>query len=184
MKIIMSLICMLGLYQSASAFTLRSAYKSNLCMDVNNGDPSSWRAGTNVEVWPCNGQQNQQFNLKPLGTGGNDRIYTFQALGKCLDVDMGFLEDWTNQSNIQVFSCNGGINQQFRLEPKSGGWFTLRSVMNGKCLDIDLNTANGWRYEHNVQLWNCSGESNQLWRFDALDTNDDDNDDIIILPTN
>jgi len=179
MKITLSLICMLGLYQSASAVTLRSAYKSNLCMDVNRGSTSDWRSGVNVEVWPCHGQDNQQFALQPFKVSGVNTTFSIQALGQCLDIDMGYAESWTHQNNVQLYACNAGENQQFRVEPQGGGWFMIRSMFDGRCLDIDLNTANGWRYERNVQLWNCTGESNQLWKFDASG----DNGGIIVLPT-
>jgi hypothetical protein len=181
MKIILSLICMLGLYQSAFAITLRSAYSDNLCLDVNQGDPNSWRYKTNVEVWPCHGLNNQQFNLKPVYLAGDRKTFTIQALGQCMDVDMGYLDSWTHKTNIQLYACNGGDNQKFRVEPQDSGWFIIRSLADGRCLDIDLNTADGWRYERNVQLWNCTGESNQLWKL-SLDSHD--NDDIIIIPTN
>jgi hypothetical protein len=167
MKFIISLICMIGLYQSAYAVTIGSAYGSNLCLDINRGEQSSWRYDSNLEVWPCHGEENQQFSLQPYAVEGTSTIFTIQALGRCLDIDMGFVEDWTHQTNVQLYSCNGGINQQFRLQPVGGGWFTIVSAMDGRCLDIDLNTGNGWRYERNVQLWTCNNGSNQRWRFDT-----------------
>jgi hypothetical protein len=179
MKIFLSLICLLGLYQTASAITVRSAYKSNLCMDVNRGDPANWRYDTNIEVWPCHGQANQQFGLQPSAPSGGISTFTIQTLGKCLDVDMGYMESWTHQSNVQLFPCNGGLNQQFTLQYQSGGWSMIRSMLNGRCLDIDLNVNNDWRYERNVQLWNCTGEPNQLWKFENFSGG---NGDIIVIP--
>lgn len=176
MKFLISLICVLGLYQSASATILRSAYKSNLCMDVNRGERDNWRYETNVEVWPCHGEDNQQFSLTPVAINGVDNNFSIQTLGRCLDIDMGYSDSWTHHNNVQLYSCNGGVNQQFRLEPQGDGWFTIRSMFDGRCLDIDLNTADGWRYERNVQLWTCTASSNQLWKFDAVD------DDIIVRP--
>lgn len=181
MKLIIGLICMLGLYQSAFAITVRSAYKSNLCLDVNRGDSSDWRNNTNVEVWPCHGEANQQFGLQASDPSGVISTFTIQALGKCLDVDMGYMDYWTHQNNVQLFPCNGGLNQQFTLQSKGSGWFMIRSMLDGRCLDIDLNVNNDWRYEHNVQLWKCTGESNQLWKFEAFDGGGQN--DIIITPS-
>lgn len=181
MKFIISLICALGLYQTAAAITVKSAYKSNLCLDVNRGDPASWRSNTNIEVWACHGQENQQFSLKPSNPSGVISTFTIQALGRCLDVDMGYMESWTHQNNVQLYTCNGGLNQQFTLQGRGNGWFMIRSMLDGRCLDIDLNVNNGWRYEHNVQLWECSGEPNQLWKFEAFDGGGQP--DIIISPS-
>ncbi len=180
MKMIIGLICALGLSSSAWAITVKSAYKSNLCMDVNRGDSSSWRRDTNVEVWPCHGQDNQQFGLAASNVSPDIMTFNITALGKCLDVDMGYMESWTHQSNVQLFTCNGGLNQQFTLQAKGNGWFMIRSMLDGRCLDIDLNVNNGWRYEHNVQLWKCSGEPNQLWKFEDFNGGGSGNDDIIV----
>lgn len=179
MKLLISLISIFGLYQSASAVIVRSAYQQNLCLDVNANEQAGWRFGKNVEVWNCNGNSNQQFGLQLASVSGNTTNFTIQTLGKCLDVDLGYQDTWTHNNNVQIFDCNGGINQQFRLESRNDGWFIIRSALDGRCLDIDLNTANGWRFEHNVQLWGCSGESNQLWKFEA----NGGNGDIIIIPT-
>lgn len=181
MKLIIGLIAVLGLYQSAAAITVKSAYKSDLCMDVNRSEYSDWRNNTNVEVWSCHGQENQQFYLRPSNPSGVISTFTIQALGKCLDVDMGYMESWTHQNNVQLFTCNGGLNQQFTLQGQGNGWFMIRSMLDGRCLDIDLNVNNGWRYEHNVQLWECSGEPNQLWKFEAY--NGGGQPDIIISPS-
>jgi hypothetical protein len=181
MKLIISLICALGLSQSAFSMTLRSAYKSNLCMDVNRGSSSDWRYETNVEVWPCHGEENQQFSLHPVNPAADIMTFTIRSMGKCLDVDMGYEDYWTHFNNVQLFTCTGGLNQQFTLQSQGSGWFMIRSMLDGRCLDVDLNTANGWRYEHNVQLWKCMGEPNQLWKFQAFDGGG--NDDIIITPS-
>jgi hypothetical protein len=169
MNVIIGLVCALGLSQAAAAITVKSAYKSNLCLDVNRGDPANWRSNTNIETWPCHGQENQQFTLKPANPSAGLATFTIQALGRCLDVDMGYAESWTHQNNVQLFTCNGGRNQQFTLQSKGNGWFLIRSMLDGRCLDIDLNVNNGWRYERNVQLWECSGDPNQLWKFENLD---------------
>jgi hypothetical protein len=179
MKLIIGLICVLGLYQSAFAMTLQSAYRSNLCMDVNAGDPASWRHDTNIEVWPCHGQENQQFSLQASEPSGDILTFTLRSMGKCLDVDMGYMDYWTHQNNVQLFTCNAGLNQKFTLQSKGGGWFMIRSMLDGRCLDIDLNVNNDWRYERNVQLWKCTGEPNQLWKFEDFDSG---NGDIIVTP--
>ncbi len=168
MKILFSLVCFLACYQTASAALLRSAYQQNLCLDINQDSSAGWRYQSNVEVWPCNANDNQQFGFSPLATVNGRASFVLQIMGKCLDVDLGQTQPWTQDNNVQIFNCNGGVNQQFVLEPRANGWFQIRSAWNDRCLDIDLNQANGWRFERNVQLWTCSGQPNQLWRFDTV----------------
>jgi hypothetical protein len=57
---------------------------------------------------------------------------------------------------VEIWDCNGGTNQQWRLN--SDG--TITGVQSGLCLDVTgARTANGTL----VQLWTCSGGSNQKW---------------------
>jgi hypothetical protein len=170
MKFILSLVCVLGLYQSASAGVLRSAYQSNLCLNVNLSDSSSWVFARNAEVQLCQAAVNQQVSVETFNLSSSDATFVIKVMGKCLDVDLGYADSWTHASNLQFFDCNGGVNQQFRMDNRGGGWFALRSVYDNRCVDIDLNTANGWRFERNVQLWSCNYESNQLWYFDPNGT--------------
>ena len=73
--------------------------------------------------------------------------------GKCLDVHAP--DQYTNGARVQVWDCNGSIQQQWRIEGnaiKSGA---------GKCLDVhapDQNN-NGAR----VQVWDCNGSLQQTW---------------------
>ena len=76
------------------------------------------------------------------------------VLGKCLDVP-GFND--TNGTNVQIYDCNGGTNQQWELW--SDG--TVRPTFNtNKCLDLP-----GWETENGtpIQIYDCHGSSNQQW---------------------
>jgi hypothetical protein len=72
---------------------------------------------------------------------------------KCLDA---YNNQSTNGTEVQIWTCNGGPNQQWRLN--SDG--TITGVQSGLCLDVTGNgTANGTL----LQLWACNGGSNQKW---------------------
>jgi poly(hydroxyalkanoate) depolymerase family esterase len=78
------------------------------------------------------------------------------ASGRCLDVP-----STTNRTQLQLWDCNGGANQQF-TRTASG---ELR--VGGKCLDAEgWGTAEGTR----VVLWDCSGGVNQRWNVNANGT--------------
>jgi hypothetical protein len=57
---------------------------------------------------------------------------------------------------VQLWSCNGGQNQQWSHQPDG----TLVSAQSGRCLD-DPNgsTAAGVQ----LQIWDCHGGGNQTW---------------------
>ncbi len=76
------------------------------------------------------------------------------VLGKCFDVP-GFND--TNGTNVQIYDCNGGMNQQWEF------WYdgTIRPTFNtNKCLDLP-----GWETDNGtpIQIYDCHGGSNQQW---------------------
>ena len=72
---------------------------------------------------------------------------------KCLDVPG---HATTAGTRVEIWSCNGGTNQQWRLNADG----TVVGVESGLCLDVTgQGTANGTA----VQLWTCTGGSNQRW---------------------
>nr|WP_247653918.1 lectin [Aeromonas dhakensis] len=74
------------------------------------------------------------------------------ANGKCLDIAGGV----RNGNQLQLWDCNGGENQRFRLDGKA-------VKVGGKCLDVaggDRDTG------ARVIAWDCHGGSNQQWRWE------------------
>ncbi|WP_031526369.1 RICIN domain-containing protein, partial [Streptomyces sp. NRRL F-5123] len=99
--------------------------------------------GTQLQLWDCNGQANQQFTSTSAGE--------LQILGKCLDA-----AGTANGTKVQIYSCWGGDNQKWRVN--SDG--TIVGVQSGLCLDATgAATANGTQ----IELWSCNGGSNQKW---------------------
>jgi endo-1,4-beta-xylanase len=124
---------------------LRSAASSR-CLDV---PGSSTTAGTQVQIWDCHGQSNQQW----VRTSANElTVYTGSSL-RCLDTANGGTSAGTA---AVIANCNGGNNQKWNAN--SNG--TLTNAQSGLCLDVNgAATANGTT----VIVWTCNGQTNQQW---------------------
>ncbi|MFI6457137.1 ricin-type beta-trefoil lectin domain protein [Streptosporangium amethystogenes] len=116
---------------------------SGRCLDVANVSQAN---GTQVQIWDCNGQVNQQWTQ----TGAGElRVYG----NKCLDVTNMSTADG---AQVQIWDCNGQNNQKWRLN--SDG--TITALGANKCLDVpNYSTANGVK----LQIWSCGGAANQRW---------------------
>ena len=128
---------------SAASSQLVSA-SSGRCLDVTGNVDT---LGTAMEIWDCNGQANQQFEVTSAG-----ELRTFNGT-RCLDA-------YDNQTApgtaVDIWSCNGQANQKWRVN--SDG--TIVGVQSGLCLDVTkAATANGTP----VALWTCNGQANQRW---------------------
>ncbi|EEP74735.1 lipase [Micromonospora sp. ATCC 39149] len=73
------------------------------CLDVPNASQTN---DTQLTIWDCTGNPNQQWNVNANGT------ITGVQSGLCLDVTGG---STANGALAQLWSCNGGNNQQWRL---------------------------------------------------------------------
>jgi hypothetical protein len=76
--------------------------------------------------------------------------------GKCLDVG-----GQVNGSVVQLFACNGTVNQQWTMQPTDSGYFQLMVASSGRCLEVagasqDLGAR--------VQILDCNRGLNQHWR--------------------
>ncbi|MFG2143633.1 RICIN domain-containing protein [Streptomyces sp. NPDC048696] len=90
-------------------------------------------------------------------------IKVVAAGGKCLDVAGGGKD---NGTPVQIWNCNNGLAQDWRLEPDDSG-LHLRNVGSGKCLDVDhANSADGTK----IQIWNCNQAPAQTWEADIRAT--------------
>ncbi|MFB9680989.1 PQQ-dependent sugar dehydrogenase [Streptosporangium vulgare] len=121
---------------------------SGRCLDVIGNSTAS---GTGVNIYDCNGQANQSWNLT---AAGELRVYGDTM---CLDV-VG--QDTTAPAALQIHTCNNGANQRWRIN--SDG--TVTGVQSGLCLDV---TGEGTANSTLVGLWTCTGRNNQKWRTSA-----------------
>lgn len=100
------------------------------------------------------------YVLASSGQPGSNGASALQLVGsqsgKCLDVP-GSSD--TNGTQLDIWGCNSGGNQQFTLQPN--GEITVYSGSSQKCLDAyQQGTAAGTI----VDIYSCGGASNQLWQ--------------------
>jgi len=116
---------------------------SGRCLDVTGVSQTN---GTQVGIWDCNGQTNQQWTAT---AAGELRVYG----NKCLDVNNNGTADGTT---VIIWDCNGQNNQKWRFNADG----TVTALGSNKCLDVVGNsTANGAK----TQIWSCTGGANQRW---------------------
>ncbi|MER6384783.1 RICIN domain-containing protein [Streptomyces sp. NPDC001250] len=116
------------------------------CLDVPN---STTTAGTQVEIWSCNGGANQTWTQT-----ASNQLTVYSGSGQmCLDA---YNNQTTPGTKVEIWQCNGQSNQQWSLN--SDG--TITGVQSGLCLDVTGGaTADGTL----AQLWTCNGGSGQRW---------------------
>ena len=126
------------------------------CLDVNL--PQLTTDGGAVQIWHCNNQTQQQWQLTPAGELKSQG-------GKCLDVDASDYNANINGAKVQIWSCNGAANQQWHINPSTKALV----AGNGKCLDADANNLS--TDGDKVQLWDCNGTVQQSWGYSASGEN-------------
>ncbi|WP_434097118.1 RICIN domain-containing protein [Streptomyces mirabilis] len=90
---------------------------------------------------------------------------------KCVDVKDNSSADHntsadapdTQKAPVVQFTCNDGLNQQWRLEGAGDGYYRILAQHSGKCLDVEhASTAD----EAFVNQYSCGSGQNQQWKFD------------------
>ncbi|KAI9345496.1 ricin B lectin domain-containing protein [Zopfochytrium polystomum] len=136
---------------AAQSISFHSQVNAGLCVDV----PLSAPAETQIELWTCNGQTNQQFNF-----AGNE--LKVAETGLCLDVshaDSGI----SNGQKVQVFTCQGSFNQQWKrvFTDPAGVWFQIQMVNSNWCLNTNgLSAGAGQK----LVVWTCDTSAASLWK--------------------
>lgn len=128
------------------------------CMDDAGNSSNN---GTKIQIWQClNGDAGQAWSFQPatapgeLSDYGLSQMGTIRIHGKCLNI---VNNGKTNGSKIQLWSCNGGANEEWMI---TGGDGELYNPVSGKCLeDPYSSTTNGKQ----LDIWTCNGGNNQYW---------------------
>jgi hypothetical protein len=119
---------------------------SNRCLDVNG---NSTTTGTQLQIWDCNGGNNQSWTRDP---SGQLSVYSGSSM-RCADASG---QGTTPGTKAIIWTCNGQVNQQWTVNADG----TIKGVQSGLCLDIvNSGTANGSL----VQLSTCNGQPTQKW---------------------
>jgi len=107
--------------------------------------------GTKIQLWDCNGGNQQQWTATFTGVGTIKNARS----GRCLDAALQSID--RNGTKVQLWDCNGGDQQLWRFNSN----VTIQNVYSGRCLDVQLQSiANNGTV---VQLWDCNGGDQQLW---------------------
>ncbi|CAF3427307.1 unnamed protein product [Rotaria sp. Silwood2] len=109
------------------------------CLDIAGG---SRAIHSQVQLFHCHGNENQQFELPSDGT--------IRVMGKCLDIPDAKAYD---HQVVQLFNCRSAQeNQRFVLDSQS------RIHVMGKCLDV----PNGQIVNNSpLQLFRCHDQASQ-----------------------
>ncbi|MEV0643764.1 RICIN domain-containing protein [Phytomonospora sp. NPDC050363] len=91
---------------------------------------------------------------------GHDRL-TARHSGKCLDVSN---QSSADSAPVVQYGCNGGTNQQWRIQTVSGGYVQIVARNSAKCLDVNgASTADG----AGVLQYSCGSGHNQQFTLRA-----------------
>ncbi|MEU4090211.1 RICIN domain-containing protein [Streptomyces aureus] len=121
--------------------------RSGLCLDV----PYSSRAeGTQLQIWPCTGNSNQQFTYT---TAHELRVYG----DRCLTAGAAATGSGTP---VVIAPCTVDAHQ--RWQPSADG--TIRQA--GLCVDVTYGTNDPGAP---VEMWDCTLSGNQLWSREPAD---------------
>jgi hypothetical protein len=117
--------------------------KLGMCLDDRFNQKTS---GAIVQVWRCNGSQNQQWQVLSNGT--------IMHNGMCLDArGLGT----TNGTKVQLWSCTGKGNQQW----DTSGW---RIHYDNPAASGEVLDDTGWGGEGTQQdIYANNGGRNQIW---------------------
>ena len=132
---------------SSGASGALHAVGAGKCLDV---PGQSTTAGTQLEIWDCNGGVNQVFTHTSSGA------LTVYSGGSQLCLD-AYNNQTSAGTKVETWTCNGGANQRWNLNANG----TITGAQSGLCLDVTSgSTASGAL----VELWTCTGGSNQQWK--------------------
>jgi hypothetical protein len=80
---------------------------------------------------------------------------TNQNPSRCLDAG-----GQVNGAVVQIFTCNGTVNQQWRMRTVDGVFFELIVASSGRCMEVaNASQTAGSR----IQILDCNGQFNQQW---------------------
>ncbi|MEU8763257.1 RICIN domain-containing protein [Streptomyces sp. NPDC048659] len=128
-----------------------TASHSGKCADVADRSTAD---GAALVQWGCANSVNQQFWLKPAGTGRVQIIARYS--GKCLAPKDGSTADG---AAIAQYPCDGTTAQQWTVTG-SGGTVQVSASASGKCLDVtNQSTSDGTA----LIQWSCNSGANQQW---------------------
>ncbi|XP_065885783.1 uncharacterized protein [Dysidea avara] len=115
-------------------------------------------AGTNVQLWTCDGGPRQQWVMD-----SQSQEIKLKSDGSCLDIS-----NWSkdNGANIYIWGCHPDDQPQNQQWSYNSTTYTITSKLNDKCVD---GSAYGTSDGTNIQQWECTGADNQKWMYNSTD---------------
>jgi hypothetical protein len=156
------------IYQDSFGNEIRNV-ASGKCLDVEGGHLYDH---ANIQQFSCfggTGVSHQAWFLDNPTVGSYTAIRVRgENMLFCLDVPGGNPGDGVK---IQLFTCNGGANQQWLIQPVGSGAYRLVSLSSGKCLEVaNASSSNNvdiqqstCRMYYGIRPWLY-----QRWRFYRL----------------
>ncbi|MFC1432233.1 ricin-type beta-trefoil lectin domain protein [Streptacidiphilus sp. N1-3] len=121
----------------------------NKCLDDTN---RSLTPGSPVGIYDCLGSTAQTWSLNGDGT--------ITTGGMCLDIVSPGAPGTVNGTKVQLWTCNGGVNQQWVVQNDANGSIHLLNPYSGRCLDDpNSSTVNATQTE----IWDCNNTNAQTW---------------------
>jgi hypothetical protein len=147
-------------------------YWLNMCLDAewdSANNPSN--DGDKVQMWTCGSLNSMPSNQDWVSPGINTwGTITNVNSGKCLDAETDSANNPThNGDRVELWTCNGGSQQQWEFVLKSNGYFSVCNKYAADrglamCLDAETDATHSPNLNGDVvQLWNWGGGSNQTW---------------------
>ena len=144
-------------FVDGTAVMIKNA-NSGLYMEVEGGVAAN---NTNVQQWGASGSASH--NTWRLFSAGDGYYYIVSALGDTatyvLDVEG---RKNTNGANMDIYTYNGGTNQQFKFVKNSDGSYKILTRVSGDSKGVEIvnaYTTSG----ANVQQWETNGHACQNW---------------------
>ncbi|MFB6719412.1 RICIN domain-containing protein [Kribbella sp. NPDC056345] len=133
------------------------------CLDANANYLN--QNGTPVQLWDCNGWDNQQWIMRSVSYYSEFQIVN-KSNGRCLDANASW--GGRNGTPVQLWDCYGpGQHNQIWFVYRESGEnhnYTIKNKASGRVLDANLSYigSNGTP----IQLWDNLGaqQYNQRWR--------------------
>lgn len=155
-----------GALPTTSGYTplsLQGAIILGIGGDNSNSSIGSFYEGAMVAGQPSDATENAvQANIVSVGyTQVSTPTYNTiinRNSNKCLDVQQ---DNKANGANVGIYTCNGGLWQNWKLVDLHNGYFKIESQNSGRVLDvINCSTADGG----NVRQWDWLKNNCQQWQ--------------------
>eukprot|EP01084_Bolivina_argentea_P017207 32139_1 len=141
---------------------------NNQCLQIDPTDYTNKKTGGLVQIWDCNGQENQMFRIEPKKSKDCEDCIQIKSLnGMCLEISES---DWhwtPDGAKVRSAECidedNKGTRQLWFIEES----YWIKMYWKENCLDENRNQYNEKKNGGEVTIRKCDEHriANQKWYF-------------------